>query len=47
MYLLQSPEKSENGTALAVIIGSNQAVWYTVGAAQNYDTVNTNGERRR
>ncbi len=47
MYLLQSPEKSEHGTALEVIIGSNQVVWYMVGAARNYDTVKTNGERRK
>lgn len=47
MYFIQSPEKSENGTALEVIIGSNKAVWYMVGAVQNYDTVKTNGERRK
>jgi len=47
MYFLHSSEKSEHGTAFAVIIGSNKAVWYMLGAAQNYDTVNTNGERRR
>ena len=44
MYLLHSSEKPEHGTALEVTIGSNQVVWYMVGAVQNYDTVNTNGE---
>ena len=47
MYLLQSPEISEHGMALEVIIGSNQVVWYMVGAVQNYDIVKTNGERRK
>jgi hypothetical protein len=47
MYFLHSSEKPEHGAAFAVIIGSNKAVWYMVGGAQNYDTVKTDGERRR